>query len=304
MLKRLTAVAAVALIAAAPAFAQDVTAAPNYGEVQLQAGFPNDPYTVPVIAGGGLQVSQNISHCVGYISEAPDFRLQYVAGQYPLAFAAVADGDTTLVINGADGQWYCDDDSGGDGDAVVVFNQPISGQYDIWVGSFGPEPFEATLGITEQASGDGAASNSGSQHSVQQFAGGGATGGTDGGAFGTVSLTAGFLPDPHTAAIPSGGPIDISPLGNGCVGWTADQADYRVDYSAGQFPLSFLVIAPGDTTLAILAPDGNMYCNDDVSGHDPGVAFDAPMSGTYMIWVGSFAQGQSYASTLYVTEQQ
>jgi hypothetical protein len=61
----------------------------------------------------------------------------YSAGSLPLVFRTMSGADTTLIINGPDGQWYCDDDSFGDGDAQVRFNRPQSGTYDIWVGKFG-----------------------------------------------------------------------------------------------------------------------------------------------------------------------
>ena len=57
--------------------------------------------------------------------------------------------DTTLIINGPDGRWYCDDDSWGDGDAEVRFNKPDSGAYDIWIGTFNGGTASATLLITE-----------------------------------------------------------------------------------------------------------------------------------------------------------
>ena len=57
--------------------------------------------------------------------------------------------DTTLIINGPDGRWYCDDDSWGDGDAEVRFNKPSSGTYDIWIGTFNGGTASAALLITE-----------------------------------------------------------------------------------------------------------------------------------------------------------
>ncbi len=86
----------------------------------------------------------------GHISEAPDFRVSYTAGSLPLAFRTVSTSDTTLIINGPDGSWSCDDDSFGDGDAQVVFRQPRSGVYDVWIGVYGASATaQAVLGITE-----------------------------------------------------------------------------------------------------------------------------------------------------------
>ncbi|HAJ03763.1 MAG TPA: peptidase S1, partial [Brevundimonas sp.] len=85
----------------------------------------------------------------GNIGDAPDFRLSFSGnGAMPLFIRTISGSDTTLIINGPDGQWYCDDDSFGDGDAQVRFGRPQSGVYDIWVGSFDGNP-ETILVITE-----------------------------------------------------------------------------------------------------------------------------------------------------------
>lgn len=148
---RITALALAGIIAvgAAPAVAQNAGLTANYGEISLSAGFTPDPYRVPMTAGGGVDASRLPGACVGNISEAPDFQVTYSAGSLPLVFRTLASADTTLVINGPDGRWHCDDDSYGDGDAEVRFNRPQSGVYDIWVGTYGGTPAPATLLITE-----------------------------------------------------------------------------------------------------------------------------------------------------------
>ena len=75
--------------------------------------------------------------------------MTYSAGSLPLVFRTRSSTDTTLIINGPAGRWYCDDDSWGDGDAEVRFNRPASGTYDVWVGTFGGGTASATLLITE-----------------------------------------------------------------------------------------------------------------------------------------------------------
>jgi len=135
---------------AAPAVAQNASLTANYGEISLRAGFSPDPYTVSLQAGGSVDGSRLPGACTGFISEAPDFEVTYSAGSLPLVFRTLSRVDTTLIINGPDGRWYCDDDSYGDGDAEVRFNRPQSGTYDIWVGTFGSEgTAPARLIITE-----------------------------------------------------------------------------------------------------------------------------------------------------------
>ncbi len=61
---------------------QDINLNPNYGEVTLKAGFLPDPYTKAVVAGGPMQV--NIANVRQFITKAPDFKLHYTAGNFPL----------------------------------------------------------------------------------------------------------------------------------------------------------------------------------------------------------------------------
>jgi hypothetical protein len=120
-----------------PALAQDTSANPTYTTMNLQAGFPNDPRTVNVESGGNIDASHLGSGCAGFIARAPDVRVNYRAGSLPLIFSVAADADTTLVVNGPDGRWYCDDDSGEGNNPSVRFTSPGSGQYDVWIGTYG-----------------------------------------------------------------------------------------------------------------------------------------------------------------------
>lgn len=135
---------------AGPAAAQNAGLEPNSGSVSLRSGFSPDPYTVQVVAGGNQDGNRLPGSCTGWISDAPDFRVTYSAGSLPLAFRTVSGTDTTLIINDPNGDWACDDDSFGDGDAQVVFRRPASGVYDVWVGTFDEGgTARASLGITE-----------------------------------------------------------------------------------------------------------------------------------------------------------
>ena len=146
----LLAVAATAS-AAVPAAAQDVNADPNYGTISLRSGFLPDPRIIALQSGGSIDVSRLNSDCRGFISDAPDVRLNYVAGSLPLYISAESSADTTLVINGPDGEWYCDDDGGTRGlNPSIRFETPQSGRYEIWVGTYGgPELRNARLHISE-----------------------------------------------------------------------------------------------------------------------------------------------------------
>ena len=124
--------------------------------------------------------------------------------------------------------------------------------------------------------------------------------------FGSEDLTSGFTPDPFSADVTSGGPIDASYLGGDCRGFATAAPDFDVTYTAGDLSLLrfyFVADEADDTTLIINAPDGSWHCNDDAPGTiDPQFDFQDPASGLYDVWIGSFESGTTISGTLYVTE--
>ncbi len=130
-----TLLAAMAL--AAPAVAQDTSATPNYGTMSLSSGFTSDPRVVSLRAGGSLAASGIGGSCTGFITNAPDVRLNYSAGSLPLILSVDSSADTTLVVNAPDGRWYCNDDGGVNGsNPAIRFNTPMTGRYEIWIGTY------------------------------------------------------------------------------------------------------------------------------------------------------------------------
>lgn len=136
----------------APAFAQDIGAQPTFADIRLSAGFTPDPTRIQITAGGSIDAARSRGgSCVGKIARAPDVRLTYESGSLPLIIKVGSSEDTTLVVNGANGRWYCDDDSGGGVNPAIRLNNPDSGVYEIWVGTYADEPASATVFITEMA---------------------------------------------------------------------------------------------------------------------------------------------------------
>jgi hypothetical protein len=135
----------------------DYSLDPAYGAVDLVSGFQPDPHTLAIAAGGAIDASVlGQPGCVGYIAQAPDYRVNWTAGSgsLPLIFSVAADADTTLVINDAEGNWLCDDDSGNAGlNPSVTITAPASGQYDVWVGTYREgELQDSTLNVSELTS--------------------------------------------------------------------------------------------------------------------------------------------------------
>ena len=130
-----------------------VTAPPLYGTFHLTTGFTPDPHSVWAEAGGSYQAASlgTPTNCVGMIMIGqPDVRVHYTAGAgHPLRFYVESSGDTTLIVNGPDGSWHCNDDAV-ELNAIVDFQYAVSGQYDIWIGVWNSTAiFPATLYITE-----------------------------------------------------------------------------------------------------------------------------------------------------------
>jgi hypothetical protein len=75
----------------------DPSLKPEYGTIDLKAGFANDPRVVRVTAGGAIET--RLGGVKAYVAKAPDFRLNYTAGAFALTIYAESKADTTLLIN-------------------------------------------------------------------------------------------------------------------------------------------------------------------------------------------------------------
>jgi hypothetical protein len=145
--------AALAALGGAPALAQHVNLNPTYGVVNLTTGFTPDPWVGAVQSGGTINAQSINQSCAGFIADAPDVRLNYTSGTLPLIISVASSADTTLVVNGPDGSWYCNDDGPNGTNPSLRFNNPTSGQYDIWIGTYGNSSFQpAQLNVSELTS--------------------------------------------------------------------------------------------------------------------------------------------------------
>ncbi len=293
---------------------------PGYGQQMLGQAFAPDPLTVPVTSGGMVSVAVALGSACrgdaqGYVASAPDFRVVYAGEQTGrLRFFFVGAGDTTMVVSGPDSTWYCDDDSGGSQHPMITFEAPARGSYHIWVGSFSRGDFV-----------NGALVVTGSDRRPGEFLAGDQGGGETVGlpqavdtydltrdpVGGTAFLMGGFAPDPHTVALRSGGRMSLARnFADRCLGeaagYSTSAASYRVylESPLATQNLRVFFVSEADTTLAINAPDGRWYCNDDVTENEnlnPAVTFEPAQAGWYNIWVGSFNIDEYASGTLYVT---
>ncbi len=115
--------------------------------ISLSAGFLPDPVSIDIYSGGSTDASGVAGNCAGMIADEPDIILTFQSQGGPLGIAAYSSGDTSLVINGPDGRWYCNDDADGL-NPQLRWGRASSGQYDIWVGAVG-DAASSTVLITE-----------------------------------------------------------------------------------------------------------------------------------------------------------
>ena len=125
--------------------------------------------------------------------------------------------------------------------------------------------------------------------------------------FGIHELTTGFLPDPATFDVLSGGNLDAADAvaGTGCTGFVTAQPDVIINIAemSGFLRFAFRPANEGDdTTILVNDGNGNWHCNDDSIGLNPMVDLaDAP-PGQYDIWVGSYEASANIQGQLLVTE--
>ncbi len=255
----------------------DRNLAADHGEATLGAGFEPDPLVVDVIAGGDVRAERaGTGDCYGYVATQPDFRFQLEAGMPALVVAVASSEDTALIVLGPDQRALCDDDSGPGVDPWLLIENPIGGGYDVWVATFNPSPASAVLSISRTL-----IDPSRDPH------------------YPMLAVTTGF--EPQTLNLRAGGPIDAAEiLGDGapeCGGHISGIATTRVRFTAGALPLIFAVESDQDTTLLVLDPAGNWVCDDD-SGDalNPSVRFDSPLSGDYIVWVGTYFAEEARAA--------
>ena len=248
------------------AHSQDVSAEPRYGTAHLDSGFTPDPYTRDVVAGGEDDASHLGADCAGFISNVqPDLDLNYVAGDYPLGIFVSGSVDTTLVVNDPAGEWWCNDDFGVDsaGNPGLVFNEPQSGNYNIWVGAYDSSANNeaVVLQITENSAPpqNWVSSNESSRTESGQLQSGDAT------------LDSGEYTD-----------------------------TYDFEGQAGELASIDLQSQEFDTYLMLIAPDGEQFSNDDfeASQNRSLLTMTLPQSGTYQAVVTSYEAGEAGSYTL------
>ncbi|MEM6382994.1 MAG: hypothetical protein AAF739_09990 [Pseudomonadota bacterium] len=260
-------------------------AEPTFGRLDLIGA---EPASLDLQAGGPVEaVIQNVD-CAGFVADVPDTVIGHVGGV--LQIDVVSETDTTLVVVGPDGLTYCNDDNVDLNPGLRIAGAQ-AGDYAVFVGTFEPivDDFYPNATVTA-FSGDGGADIPGTfgnaRASIEP-------------AFGSITLNAGF--GEHSISLQAGGDFEAFELGSDCAGFIAEAPDYvaRLDAPAG---VRISARSESDTTMAIVAPDGTVFCNDDTEGLNPAITLADGVPGAYAIWVGTFEAGDFPDATLNITE--
>src|ERR1041385_5019018 len=89
-----------AVMAAAPALAQNVDLDPSYGTSDLATGFEPNPFTLSLRSGGSIDAQEINPGCKGFVASAPDLRINFTSGALPLIISVTSTADTTLLVHG------------------------------------------------------------------------------------------------------------------------------------------------------------------------------------------------------------
>ena len=127
---------------------------PTYGSYNLSQGQLRSGQSLSLTAGGSIdwnqcpQIRVGSDDGPGFFEQAPDVRffVNGVEGRN-LVFSVRSACDSTLLINTQSQSWFYDDDDNGNADAKIVLTRPISGQIDVWVGTYDGQYCDANVAI-------------------------------------------------------------------------------------------------------------------------------------------------------------
>lgn len=308
--------------------------------MNLRAGFPLDPFVVSLNGGGEIDASTLDPECVGFITEAPTFAVNWEGEAEFFDIFYYSDFDPTLVLQLPDGSYLCNDDASDNVlDPELLIESPAEGQYNLWVGSYDEgQLIPGFLVITANRSvnvnnfdpgalvkrgaigGDIQPANVLGAEAVQAALGGQAAGeGRDEAAI-AASRTAGrnIVPDveiaggntPITATLVADGETPVFTIlpkdDNGvvCGGLVSGAApEFVFSYSGDVEDLRIFFEGSADASLVVVGEE-IVLCSDDSEGGENGnplIDIYNP-SGLYGVWVGRFDPNEPVTGTLTIVE--
>lgn len=270
-----------------PGAGLDPGAAPAFGTITVAGNFGTQDFDLQ--AGGEVDAFAFDNNCAGYVASAPDYVVDYQGqSRTPLEISATSGDDTTLLVIDPYGAVFCNDDANGTLDPSLTISNPLAGNYAVWVGTFSSagNNFPETV-LTVSSASSPATPTPPAQPNP--------TAGLDPSqtpTFGTLLVGNGY--GPQTFDLQAGGEIEAYNLYGQCNGHIASAPDYRIEYVGGsRAPLDLRVSSAEDTTLLVVDPAGNVFCNDDDVDLNPALSLSNPSQGFYGVWVGTFSPIQN-----------
>ena len=291
----------------------DASAAALAGTIEAAQGFEGQGAIEVAVRAGGADSAERIDlegrlapedYCSGFFDAGQPTATVAYDGAGELGLTATSpDTDLVMMVLTPDGTVRCNDDFHSS-DPALGFAPAASGDYAVWVGTFGMHdgPVAATLVLSETAP----------SYDFEDVIGDGEIFDESGG-FGAysegtyVALDLGATPASRVRADPDeGGSAEVSfraevpnPVqGASCAGYIEQAPTAAIELS-GDGPFALTAHSDDDLTLTVRTPGGNWFCSDDADGLDPGIQIDAPEAGTYLAWVGAFGErDQAVSATL------
>ena len=119
---------------------------------------------------------------------------------------------------------------------------------------------------------------------------------------GTVTLHAGFNPDPHVVHGTAKGEVLASSIRKKCKGWISEQPDYLLHSETAFFRIHILARSEDEIFLVVRDPEGSVFCSDArKETNEPRVKAELPL-GTTQVWIGVKRKGLQSKYTLGFSE--
>lgn len=287
--------------------------------LDLESGFPLDPFFVSVNGGGDLDAGMLAEGCSGFVHHEPIVSIDWEGEAEFAEIFFYSDHDPTLVIQTPDGEYLCSDDTNPLLlDPSIEIQNPAKGEYDIWVGSFHPNQLlpgvlvlttrpDVNVGsfslddlivrpevpeILETAEGRKAAEQL--LETIEQHQGE------------IEKLSAGDKP--LTVEVSSEGTVpafEYDVEGQQCNGFIGAVPDYVFVWSGTADEMAVFFEGDADSSLVVVQPDGGVLCNDDAVTNEnvnPLLIVSNPEEGLYAVFVGHLNPDTTVDGILTITD--
>ena len=287
--------------------------------MNLTAGYAMDPFFVSVEGGGTIDAGTLGEGCSGFVNEAPAVSVDWEGDADFVEAFYLSDHDPVMVIETPSGEFLCADDANEVLlDPVIEITDPEQGVYNIWVGTFDEgQRFPGVLVITtRQEVNIGTFSLAGlvrrgtipEDHIEAEelrpsdqadIAGGNADVDAEVRTEGTDTLTVDITAEGEFPAFD----IELDELI--CNGYVPTEPSFAFTEDGNTDLLRVFFESDLDSTLIVLGPDDQVWCNDDAEAGvnlNPLIDIPTPAAGDYFVYVGRLGLEEPVSGTLTVTE--